>query len=263
MTVPTLFRYAERLPAPGLTPWFASYWEFAVRPGAPPVHHVPPDGCTSILAAVAGPSRGLLLVTGPWLEPLAVPVQPGTRYVGVRLQPGAVATVLGVDPAAFVSRSVPAGPILGGLADRIASALGETADLDAAARILNDIWSGECRRFEVPGSLMADAVQQLMASRGELPIAELAERLGTSERTLLRRFKTATGLTPKQFARIRRLLAAAWQVVDGGVSWGRIAASAGYADQPHLHHDFVGLTGLRPEAFGSRVRSTEHDQVRR
>ena len=112
-------------------------------------------------------------------------------------------------------------------------------------------------------ALVERAVDTLVATRGERSIAALASGLAVSERTLLRRFKAATGITPKQFARVRRLLAAAWQVVEGEETWGQIAAGSGYADQPHLNHDVVWLTGLRPYEFGSRIRSTKHDRVKR
>ncbi|MEO5799314.1 MAG: helix-turn-helix transcriptional regulator [Gemmatimonadales bacterium] len=256
------FRYAERRPSDALLPWFITWLEFEVREGAPAVHHVPPDGCTSIMVAVAGPDRGMALVTGPWLEPLAVPVTPGTRYLGIRLRPGSARSVLGVPPHELVNRSSPAEPMLGPLADVLIGALVDTVDIDSAAAAMEGVFTAQIPHYLQPDPLADRAVTRLMESRGELAIALLAKELRTSERTLLRRFKQATGITPKQFARVRRLLAAAWQVVDGAGSWSEIAATTGYADQPHLHHDFVDLTGLRPEAFGARVRSTEHDQVR-
>ncbi|WP_309670326.1 hypothetical protein [Gemmatimonas sp.] len=59
------------------------------------------------------------------------------------------------------------------------------------------------------------------------------------------------------------MLTAAWHAVDGEERWGRIAAAAGYADQPHLIHDVKALTGLCPEQLGARIGLTEHDQVNR
>ncbi|MES2125425.1 MAG: AraC family transcriptional regulator [Gemmatimonadota bacterium] len=257
------FRYAERRPSDALLPWFITWWEFTVRDGAPPLHHVPPDGCTSIMVAVAGPMAGAVIVTGPWLEPLAVPVTPGTRFIGTRIRPGSARSVLGVDPRELVNRSSPAEPMLGPLAERLAAALQSCPDIDSAALAMERLFSAEIPRLTLPDWLADHAVTRLMATRGELAIALLAKELQTSERTLLRRFRQATGITPKQFARIRRLLAAAWAAVDGVGSWGQIAATAGYADQPHMHHEFVDLTGLKPVEFGSRVLATEHDQVHR
>lgn len=256
------FRYAERVPDARLSPWLGAYWEFTVREGAPPVHHVPPDGATSLLVITGGPNKGAVMISGPWLEPLGVPVTPGTRFVGVRLRPGAVPGALGLDPETLRDGSQPADPLIGALAGRLRAAMLATDDFDTAAAALDACFLAEMERMRPNDALVDRAVSVLCESHGERPIAALAADLGVSDRTLLRRFKTATGITPKQFARVRRLLGAAWQLVDGEETWGRIAAGAGYADQPHLTHDFVGLTGLRPEDFGDRVRQTEHDRVK-
>ncbi len=102
------FRYAERQPDPTLTPWIAAYWEFCALLGAASVHHVPPDGCTSLLVPTSGPHAGMMLFSGPWLEPLAVPVSPGSRFVGVRLRPGAAGIVLDMSVATLCNASMPA-----------------------------------------------------------------------------------------------------------------------------------------------------------
>ncbi len=265
--MPAAFRYAERLPHPSLAPWIASYWEFSARDGAPPVHHVPPDGCTSLLIPLGGPFAGTLFYTGPWLEPLAVPVIPGARFVGVRLRPGATAALLHVSAASLFNASRPALAHGGTRGAQLQGALSPRAmassDLDAMAQAFDEFWLGESSGLVPPDQLVSSAVDAMVASDGEETIAAIARRLGCSERTLLRRFRAATALTPKQFARIRRLLAAAWHAIDGEERWGRIAALAGYADQPHLHHDVRALIGLRPEELGERIAQTEHDQVNR
>lgn len=227
------------------------------------MHHVPPDGCTSLTFVLGGTERGSAVLSGPWLEPLAVPVQAGGRLVGVRLRAGGVLGALGVDPDARRNRSVPADRLIGPLVARLRARRVSSVDLDDASAIFDELFGAEVEAMRPTDPLVDRGVDALVTTRGELSIAALAQDLATSERTLLRRFKATSGLTPKQFARMRRLLAAAWQVVDGRGTWSEIAAGAGYADQPHLHHDVAGLTGLRPEVFGSRVRSTEHDQVKR
>lgn len=261
------FRYAERLPHPSLAPWIACYWEFSARAGAPPVHHVPPDGCTSLLIPLGGPFAGTLFYTGPWLEPLAVPVSPGARFVGIRLRPGATEALLQAPVASLFNASRPAtahGSTRGAqLQAALRPPVMSGADLDGVSHAFDRFWLGELPGLHSPDDMVSRAVDALVESKGEQPIAAVATRVGASERTLLRRFRAATALTPKQFARIRRLLSAAWHAVDGEERWGRIAALAGYADQPHLHHDMKALIGLRPEELGARIALTEHDQVNR
>ncbi len=261
MPAPTPFRYAERRPAAHLLPWVRNYWMLEVREGAPPLHHVPPDGSTAlVLALTAGHGPGPVL-SGPWLVPLAVPVTPGDRFVGLRLQPGALGPLLGLDPRALRNRSVPARPLLGSTADQLVTAFTEAATIDDVALRVRPVLVALAARATARDALVAVAVARLIETGGEQPIAGLAAMLGVSPRTLHRRFVRATGIAPKQFARIRRVLEAAWAITGDATNWGRAAHLAGYADQPHLHREVAGLTGLTPGELGARIRATEHDQV--
>jgi AraC-like DNA-binding protein len=92
-------------------------------------------------------------------------------------------------------------------------------------------------------------------------VAAVADRLSVSGSTLLRRFTAQVGLTPKRFARVRRLqrLAARLQA-DREVDWARAAAECGYFDQAHLINDFRELTGMTPGAFRPPLRF-EHNHI--
>jgi AraC-like DNA-binding protein len=79
-----------------------------------------------------------------------------------------------------------------------------------------------------------------------------------SQRTLQRRVKHATALTPKQHVRIARFFAADLGMLDPGHRISRIAIIGGYADQPHFHHEVAALTGLTPRELAQRVRQTKH-----
>lgn len=256
---PPPFAYAERRPAAALTPWLRNYWMLEVGPGAPPVHHVPPDGSTAVVVALR--DRGAVIISGPWLTPLAVPVQPGDRYVGARLQPGALHPLIGLAPTATRNRAMPAGMVDASRLQPLAATLAGCRGVDEAAARMDAWFAPLAAVAGTPDPLVAQAVTRLTASGGEEPIAALARSLGVSERTLRRRFGAATGLAPKQFARIRRLLRAAWLVARGTPTWGRAAHEAGYADQPHLHRDIADFTGLTPAALGRRIQATRHDSV--
>jgi transcriptional regulator GlxA family with amidase domain len=88
----------------------------------------------------------------------------------------------------------------------------------------------------------------LELSRPWTRIAGLCERLGISERQLRRRFEGAVGYSPRTLARVLRLqrfLA----LSRNGSELARLAAEAGYADQPHLTRDCARLTGLPAAAL--------------
>lgn len=261
MTIGRPFVYAERDPGPGLQEWVVSYWAFEVTEGAVPrPHHPPPDGCTSI--AIIRPGRGqtMVMVSGPWLEPFAVPVAPGNRYCGIRLRPDTGGLVARTDPANLRNRSQPAAPLLGPLAMELAEAAEGAADLDALAPAFDRLLLRHVAGLPRPEPVARRAVARLWATRGELPVTALAAELEVAPRTLLRRFRAATGMTPKQYARIARFWAAARSLMDHDrAGWSRVAAETGYADQAHLTNEFADLLGLSPSRFEEHVRATRHD----
>ena len=98
------------------------------------------------------------------------------------------------------------------------------------------------------------AWDQLLRSRGNMPVSALAAQTGWSERHLRSRFRAETGLAPKEAGRVvrfdqaRRLLrrrAAAGQPLD----LAGLAVSAGYFDQAHMDRDFRLLAGCPPTVW--------------
>jgi AraC-like DNA-binding protein len=224
------------------------------------LHHVPPDGCTSLaLVHGAGGARQVVL-SGPWIESLAVPVMPGAWYWGLRFQPYGAAAALGIDPARLRNRSQPAAPLLGDLCAELLALDLPDQDIDALVPALDRILLARVGFWARPDPLVRAGVIALRATEGEVGIARLAAELGCSPRTLRRRFRNAAGQSPKEFARIVRLLRAARALLPGTtLGWATLAAESGYADQSHLVHEFRDLTGLTPEAFLERMRGTTHD----
>ena len=76
----------------------------------------------------------------------------------------------------------------------------------------------------------------------------LADQLATNPYTLLRKFKTETGLTPHAYrmnCRIehaKRLLQQGWNIVD-------TAIECGFFDQSHLHRQFKAMTTVTPQEY--------------
>jgi transcriptional regulator GlxA family with amidase domain len=99
-----------------------------------------------------------------------------------------------------------------------------------------------------PDPLVRAAVLDVVA-RPRTRVAALGERLGISERQLRRRFETAVGYPPKTLARVLRLQRFLGLAGRDGADIARLAAEAGYADQPHLTRDCAELAGLPPAAL--------------
>lgn len=83
-----------------------------------------------------------------------------------------------------------------------------------------------------------------------LPVAATTARLGFLPRTFTRRFRETVGLTPKRFARVRRMQRVVRSLRSSdSANWCELAATHGFTDQAHLIHDFRDLTGITPGAY--------------
>jgi AraC-like DNA-binding protein len=84
-------------------------------------------------------------------------------------------------------------------------------------------------------------------------LASVTAGLGLLPRTFRRRFVAQVGITPKRYARVRRLQRVVHSI-DGCTEpdWAVVAAQHGYCDQAHLIDEFRDLIGLTPGKYVSR-----------
>jgi AraC-like DNA-binding protein len=250
VTKQTWFEYAEQPSPPGLADWVQCLWSFDARnyPGEVYDHHVPPDGCVSLLVRTrSGEPASPVIILGPRCEPLQVRIEPGICCHGIRFLPHAARQLLADRLDATVGKSGPLLEFDPGLAESLALEGEHSGEQDCKS------WYGRLQQVlpqclssrPEPEPAASRAVEQLVASHGQLPIDALARQLGISLRHLQRVFKHACGLTPKQFARIRRFRAAAAEILrQSPRPWCQVALDSGYSDQSHLTREFSLLLGL-------------------
>ena len=96
------------------------------------------------------------------------------------------------------------------------------------------------------------AILRVLADGSGPPGIDLvAERMGTSIRTLQRRLTTA-GLTYTQILQSARCAAAQRLLTDRQPTIGEVARTLGYSDPAHFTRAFLRWTGLTPRQFRSR-----------
>jgi AraC-like DNA-binding protein len=249
--------YVEVPAPPEIRPWIAALWCFRVLPEAGEIEHrIPLTG--GIIISV-GSDREPILV-GPRATPLVTPVHGGDVYRGFHVWPGAACSLFHLPPGSLQGSQ---GPARLWLDPTWCRGLSAVADLEDDAAALQSITL--CLRELLPraaplDSVVMTAVSQLIRSRGDVRISDLAEgRL--SLRHLRRRFQAQVGLSPKELARIRRLRASAAAAVLEELTWCEVTAEAGYADQAHLVREFRSLLGVTPGAFEQHARRIDHRLV--
>lgn len=259
------YRYAEREPSPGIAPWVLSLWSFRVA--AVPADHEPytvfPDGCTSIGVAMPPHVPPMLVYVGPSVRASQPPVTSGMRLVGFRLWPDTTELVTGIPPRELRDRL---GPPPQGIFERFARlvpVVSETGDDDSAFASLDRALGACLGGLAAPDLRIREAVRAIVAGRGEVRMEAVARQAGVGLRHLQRRFPATTGLTLREYARVRRLREALAHRLEPTLpGWSRIAAETGFVDHAHLTREFVSLTGLPPTVAARQIRLTEHDDVR-
>ncbi|SDM41924.1 helix-turn-helix transcriptional regulator [Allokutzneria albata] len=194
-----------------------------------------PSGTTAAHGLVGG------LHTRPALIDASRP-QEGLQY---GLTPLGSTTLLGLPAGELLDQVLDLGQIFGPGAMLLVERLHHTATWADRFALLDEALLS--RLGDRPAALPPEVVEAwrvIFDSDGRVRVDSLAEHVGWSRRHLAGRLRAATGLTPKQAARIarfeaaRRLLTAprAPQLAD-------IAHRCGFADQSHLAREWRALAG--------------------
>jgi AraC-like DNA-binding protein len=185
-----------------------------------------------------------LWVRGPDTHAHSIRYGAGSRFVGIRFRPGAAGAVLGVPASDLVDRRVFLRELWGGAADELAERLSGMPE-GAIADTLQAVVLERLR----PRDPVSESVVALLTGEVRASTRTLAERVGLSERQLLRRSRLAFGYGPKTLQRILRLQRFLGLAATGRVGLSRLAFASGYADQAHLTRECRRLTGEAPTAF--------------
>ena len=103
--------------------------------------------------------------------------------------------------------------------------------------------------------LIADVQTELNRDLRAAPaVTALASQLGVSTRTLMRRFKFATGVSIGQYLQQRRLDEAQALLRRTNLSITEVGVAVGLHDASHFSRMFREKTGLTPSAFRTAVR---------
>ncbi len=259
--------YVEMPPAHSVSHLVATYWGFVAhalpRPGY--VHRVWPDGCVT-LVIVRQPDRPpFAVIVGPRTTVLEVPTLVGDVRWGIRFRPetGALCcrrTAVELRDTVHTAHTVFPDSLPG-----LFNSIGAASDPVSAAMVL-DTWLLELAPSGVVSPMARAAVDLIVESDGRRQIADIATTLRVSMRQLQRTFLRETGLTPKEYANIRRARAALKRLASDlpshavtGLS--RVAAESGYADQAHLARECRRLLSLSPSALATVLDDIAHHQL--
>jgi AraC-like DNA-binding protein len=199
-------KYEERAPSPQFAPFIERFWAFETDAGDPESyeHVIVPDGTANIAVIEPMPGGAFVSVAGPSPVAVRVPVHRGLTYRGVRIRAGAWRALLGDEVAGLVGQKMPMMMLSPDLGMAIQSACGGAGGLSRFAERFEGAVSGRLDEGLLDVEVCSLA-QKLIDSDGFAAMTDLMAGSAVGERQLRRRFQRETGLSPKVFARLRRV----------------------------------------------------------
>jgi AraC-like DNA-binding protein len=116
----------------------------------------------------------------------------------------------------------------------------------AILKILDQFLDEEAKHTQLHGN---EVHGFLHLSQLQTDVRDAATRLGRSARTLQRKVRTSTGLSPKQLLSVERFQRAVRIVSAPNAKLAHVAGDLKFADQAHLTREFRRHAGLTPGAF--------------
>ncbi len=158
---------------------------------------------------------------------------------------------LNVTMSDIANRCVDLGDLLGeGEAERLAERLQAAVDWPARFDLMDEFLLTRLARGRPMAPDVAWALKTLQASRGARSIGALSRDLSCSRKTLIQRFRSQIGLSPKAVASILRFDFAVERIRSTDEeSWADLAIACGYYDQAHFNRDFRRYSGRTPREF--------------
>ncbi|MGD9987773.1 helix-turn-helix domain-containing protein [Pseudonocardia sp.] len=196
-----------------------------------------------------GPGRFDVLVAGLHDRPAVLAQGPAQTGVQLRLTWRGARMLFGVPAAALAGDVVDLRALLGARAGRLLERLAGEPTWAARFALLDGalarLAAAGDERGTAPAPEVGRAWDLLVASGGTTRIGELAGEVGWSRRHLANRFTAELGVGPKAAARVIRFERACDLLRSRRrPTLADVAATCGYADQPHLARDFRDLAGV-------------------
>lgn len=258
--------YYESKPTQPLQHYVHSYWWFEIDPARYPEpfqHTILADGCISLVfICIPGMPELMRVFTGPTVKNPEIEVYPGAIYIGVRFLPSIPFALFGIEGIALREKRIPADPFLKDVDfSQVYGSLSNWTDaFKEFDKILISLINSNPPRLDYS---VLKAAQEIMESIGQIRIAEVVKNSAMSERHLQRRFKQLTGLTLKEFARVRRIRASTIEMMLDHKASREVIQSAGFNDRSHFNHEFMKVTGLNPTGFKTYIDQIDHVDVNR
>lgn len=257
--------YRKFAPPAHLTPYVECFyvWERSPIIADSITVESPPSGYASMIFNYGTPYRVLSQKLNGELVPTAFLTGQATRsyqlqlsgtvgMVGIVFRPAGLSTLFGVPLYEFSDERTELRAVLGSGVDEWQHKIGEAATSAERIAVLEQFLNLQLLHRKAEPDRTDYAANLIVAQQGIVNISELMSDLYVCRRQFERQFLQKVGVSPKYYARIRRVGALChqlsqnhWQVAD----WQDVIHQFGYYDQSHFIKDFTEFTGKSPSLY--------------
>lgn len=234
------------------------------------VEKVLPDGAVEIIIDLSECTKKLFDAEDPtrfqdfrgaWISGMRrrwilIEAQPGASMAVVRFRPGGARPFLGFDADGVTETIAHLDEVLGARVLELRERVLECRGIDARLGAIESWLLARGGSSLEPNPLVEYLTSRLFAPAG-VKISDLVEEVGYTQRHVAKLFRRWVGLSPKQYASVRRfngVVHRATHATEIEPDWADLALEAGYFDQSHMIHEFKRFSGLTPESYLSRYR---------
>jgi AraC-like DNA-binding protein len=221
-----------------------------------------PSGTTELVFALQdGPIRmgardgvpkpmGSAVFCGAHSWPFVIDTRTQGRLIGVHFKPGGAYPFFAPPAAELRDTRLALGDLWGRAAAHLSEQLAGAQTVELRFGLLEKTLLARATRPFARHPAVAHALGALNRPTETVSIRPIVKETGLSPRRFIDLFSREVGLTPKLFARVRRMQAVLERLGDPAcATWAEMALSHGYFDQAHLVRDFRQFTGLPPTAY--------------
>jgi AraC-like DNA-binding protein len=256
--------YQKVSPALHLHPFVECFfvWENEAALAQPLRIESPPTGFASMVFTYGDPYRvrtekqtsqvpGAFL-TGQATHQYELELSGRIGMIGIVFKPAGLSSLFGLPMYEFTDERTALTDVLGASITDLYEQINLSRTAAERVTLLEQFLNRRLLRQENPFDRTDYAANLIVEQRGILPISALIDDLYVCRRQFERQFLHKVGISPKYYARVRRvgylcaqLATQRWQVRD----WQDMIFRAGYYDQSHFIREFSQITGKRPTLY--------------
>ena len=170
---------------------------------------------------------------------------------GIVFRPAALATLFNLPVYEYTEERIDLKKVfMPFLVEKYAAEIEQSTEPIQKAKLLEDFVLKFYETNKPEPDYIDEAANKIVDSMGMLNVNELMENVYMSRRNFERRFFKKVGLSPKYYARIRRIGYSLSMIIGKKkVDWAAVFSECEFYDKSHFIKDFVEFTGRTPQQY--------------